>query len=132
MLTAILTAIITADPASLPASLPADLDVPQALVELLKSLGGLKGATALGIAVAVTQAVMLFFRTPLANFAGKWRLTIVASVSVVATVIALMASGLPFLACLVHAGTLTALQVAGNQFVKQFSEKADTKPGGSS
>ena len=131
MLTILIALSIVADPATMPASLPSDLDAPMAIVELIKSLGGLKGATALGIAVVVTQAVMLFFRTPLANFAGKWRLTIVAAISVVSTVVALMASGLPFLDTLVHAGTLTALQVAGNQVVKQFTEKADTSTGGS-
>ncbi len=131
MLTMILTAILSAvEPATLPSSVPADLDLPQAIAMLLSSLGGLKGAGALGIAVVVTQAVMLFFRTPLAKFAGKWRLAIVAGVSVVSTVIALKATGLDFLACLVHAGTITSLQVFGNQLVKQFSEKADTGSGG--
>jgi type IV secretory pathway VirB2 component (pilin) len=51
------------------ASLPADLPTDQALEIFVKSLGGLKGASALAIALVVVQAVMLFFRTPLANFA---------------------------------------------------------------
>lgn len=118
------------DPASLPVLLPtADLSTEQALGELLKSLGGFKGATALGIVFLVVQASLLFFRTKLADFAGKWKLVIVTALSLVGGVIGLLVSGVPLLAALTHATTFTSLQVFGNQFIKQFAEKNPTPVG---
>lgn len=114
------------EPASLPTT---DLTTDQAFGELLKSLGGFKGATALGIVFLVIQAVLLFFRTKLANFAGKWKLLIVTGLSLVGGVIALLVSGVPLLMALTHSTTFAALQVFGNQFVKQLAEKNATPTG---
>ena len=83
----------------------------------------LKGAGAMAIAAAVVQTIMRFFKTPLASFAGKWRLFIVACLSLVATVLSGMAAGASFWACLVSGATLTAFQVLMNQIYKQFVEK---------
>lgn len=106
------------------ASLPVDLSTQDALSQLLSTLGGIKGATVLGITAVVLQAVLLFFRTSLASFAGKWRLLIVAGLSLVSGTIALVATGTPFLQALGDANTLAALQVLGHQTIKQFTEKA--------
>ncbi len=123
-------ALAQVEPASLPVLLPTtDLTTDQALGELLKSLGGFKGATALGIVFLVVQALLLFFRTKLADFAGKWKLVIVTALSLVGGVIGLLVSGVPLLAALTHATTFTSLQVFGNQFIKQFAEKPATAPG---
>jgi len=117
----LLSALVGADaPASLPT---ADLDVGEALKQLLASLGGLKGASALGIAVFVVQGVLLFFRTQLASFTGKWRLLIVTGLSLVAGVLGLSMAGVPWTTALVHANTIAALQVFIHQLVKQLSEK---------
>jgi hypothetical protein len=72
----------------------------------------------------VLQAIMLFFRTPLANFAGKWRFLIVAGTSLVAGTVALIATGTPVLAALAHANTLAATQVFFHQLVTQFQKPA--------
>jgi hypothetical protein len=106
------------------ASLPVDLSTQDALGQLLSSLGGVKGASALGIIAVVLQAIMLFFRTPLANFAGKWRFLIVAGTSLVAGTVALIATGTPVLAALAHANTLAATQVFFHQLVTQFQKPA--------
>lgn len=106
----------------LPASMPADVDTGTALSMFIASLGGMKGVTALGVALVIVQGVLLFFRTPLAGFAGKWRLVIVSGVAVVSGVLALVASGVPVLAALLHGTTFAGLQVFGNQFVKQFQK----------
>lgn len=114
---------------SLPASFPVtELPADQALAQLVGLLGGLKGATALGIAVAVTQAVMLFFRTPLANFAGKWKLTIVSLLSCVATYLGLVSSGASWGVALLAAPFMAAIQVLASQFFLQF--KKDQAPTG--
>ncbi len=104
------------------ASLPVDLSTEDALGQLLNSLGGIKGATVLGIVGLVLQSALLFFRTPLANFAGKWRLLIVAGISLVAGTVALVVSGVPVLAALGHANTLAATQVFFHQFIQQFKK----------
>lgn len=105
-----------------PASLPVDLSTGEALELLIKSIGGLKGAGALAIVAFCVQAVMLFFRTPLADFAGKWKLLIVSLLSLVGGVLALKLTGLDWLGSLVHSSTLTAVTVFGNQVLKQFKK----------
>jgi len=114
--------LLGVDPASLPVSVPADLEIGEALAQLVASLGGLKGASALGIAVVAVQAVLFFFRTKLAEFAGKWRLVIVTGLTVVVGILALVASGVPLMAALTHASTASAFSVLLNQFMKQFKK----------
>lgn len=92
---------------------------------LLAALGGLKGASAVAIAVVVVQGLMLLLRTSLGEMAGKWRLLIVYLLSIVSVVLALKVSGVDLGAALVHANTLAALQVFLNQVFKQFFQKAD-------
>ncbi len=110
--------------ASLPATLPVDLAVDDALGQLVLSFGGLRGATALGIAVFVVQALLFFFRTKLAEFAGKWRLLVVAGLNLVFVLLALLAAGVPFLASLTHTSTALAFQVLLNQVFKQVKKEA--------
>lgn len=110
---------------SMPASLPVDLPTDQALALFLQSLGGLKGAGALAIAVVVVQAIMLFFRTPLATFAGKYRLLIVGGLSIVAGFIALLATGLDWKLALMNTGVIGPIQVFIHQIVKQISPEAE-------
>lgn len=105
------------------ASMPVEIPVDVALGELLKIVGGMKGFSALGIAMLVTQAVMLFFRTPLANFAGKWKLLIASGVAIVASFLGLLASGVEWKLALVHGTVLAAVNVFLHQLVKQVAEK---------
>lgn len=106
-----------------PASAPVDLEIGEALSQLVASLGGLKGATAVGIALLVVQAVMFFFRTKLAEFAGKWRLVIVTGLTLVTVVLGLVATGMPWMAALTNASTASAFSVLLNQFMKQFKKE---------
>lgn len=100
---------------------PSQMDI----MAFLAALGGLKGASALVIAAAVVQGIMLALRSSVGNFLGKWRLTAVLLLSVVAGVIALRISGVSLGAALMHSTTLAALQVLANQIYKQFFEKKD-------
>lgn len=93
------------------------------LGKLLESLGGLKGASAMGIAAVVVQAIMLFFRSSLGDFAGKYRLLLVYFLSLVSGVLSLKLAGIDFGAAVLHSNTLAAAQVFLNQAVKQFFVK---------
>ena len=90
-------------------------------------IGQGKGASGLGLAVLITQAFMLFFRTEMASFAGKWKLTIVTGLSVAVGIMALKTSGAEWAAAIFNSVTLTAIQVFIHQLVKQLKEK-DQKP----
>ncbi len=112
-----------------PATLPADLGFGDALTQALQFIGGLKGASALAISAAAVQIVMLVFRTKLAEFTGLWRWFIYSGLSLVAGVLAVVATGVSWPAALLSAPTMTAL---GNwlhqlpaQAVKAKEEKAE-------
>lgn len=116
----------------LPGTDPADAEKPLETGEFLKalvdSLGGFVGASAMAIAALVVQLLMLLFRTPLASFAGKWRLLIVYAMSVAAGILCLMVAGVDWKAALLHSQTLASLQVLIHQIWKQFVEKKDEVP----
>ncbi len=95
------------------------------LMKLWQFVGGVKGMQGLVLAAAAVQTVMLFFRSPLSTFAGKYRLLIVLGLSVIASIVGLMSQGLGLVAALVHGTTLAAGQVLAHQVYKQFIIKAD-------
>jgi hypothetical protein len=88
---------------------------------ILAGIGGLKGAA---LAVAVVQGLMLFFRTPLANFAGKWKLVVVSGLSFIMAFLAIMVTGASWQSALFNGAVLSAFQVFANQAYKQATEKA--------
>lgn len=92
------------------------------IMNWLKAIGGLKGATALAIAVFVVQGIMLFFRSQLASFAGVWQLLIVNGLTLVFGVLALKLSGVDWVSCLLSSQTLAALQVFIHQLITQIKK----------
>lgn len=116
----------------LPGTDPDDLDDPLATVDFLKalvdSIGGMKGAGVMVLVVIVVQLLMLFLRTPLAAFAGKWKMLIIYSLSMVGGLLALMAADVDWKAALLHSNTLAAVQTWLHQIWKQFVVKKDEKP----
>lgn len=95
------------------------------LIKLLQSVGGLKGASALAIAVVAVQALLLFFRSSFAKFSGASQLLIVNALTLVAGVLALKVSGgVEWSAALLHSQTLAALQVFFHQVLKQVKKPA--------
>lgn len=107
------------------ASLPVELTTDQAFAELAKVIGGMHGASALGIAVAVTQIIMLIFRSPIGNLTGKWKLLIVTVISLVSTYLGLIASGAPWGVSLIAGPIVAGVQVLVHQAIVLF------KPGAS-
>jgi hypothetical protein len=93
---------------------------------LIQSIGGFSGASTLVAVGLVVQILMKFIGTPWADLlfgaaSGKWKLLIVAVLSLAGGVLGLMtAGGLTLGAALVHSATLTAVMVLFNQVYKQF------------
>ena len=86
-------------------------------------VGQLHGASVLVVVAGVVQLLMKFFSTSLANFAGKYRLLVILSLTLVGSVIGLMSQGMTLSAALLNGATLTAFQVLINQIYKQFIQK---------
>jgi hypothetical protein len=94
------------------------------LLKLVQSLGGIKGAGVLAIVAVVVQALLLFFRSSFAKFAGATQLLIVNGLTLVLGVVSLKATGsIEWSAALLHSQTLAALQVLGHQVLKQITKK---------
>jgi len=105
-----------------------DLDSGIFISAVVTAMGGMSGLGALGIVALIVQLIMLFFRTPLASFAGKWKLVIVLSLSLIGGFLAQMFNGIPWYGALLSAGSLTAIQVLANQVWKQFfTDKGEQK-----
>jgi len=105
-----------------------DLDSGIFISAVVTAMGGMSGLGALGIVALCIQLLMLFFRTPLASFAGKWKLVIDLSLSLVGGFLAQMFNGLPWYGALLSAGSLTAVQVLVNQIWKQFLTDKGNQP----
>lgn len=118
---------VAADPSPLASLAPVAAATPQPptgdeLKAFFESIGGWRGAGALGMAMILAQGVMLILRTQAGEMLGKWRLLILYSVTVVACVAGLKIAGVDWGAALVHSQTLTALQVWAHQIFTQFIE----------
>lgn len=90
--------------------------------KLLELLGQVKGASVMAVAMIVAQAVMYFFRTPLADFAGKYKLAVVAVVNLVVVVLGGLVSGLPLLGAIFNQAVFVAIQIAVNELLKHIKE----------
>lgn len=101
---------------------------PDFLEYLLKSLGGIHGASALGAAGIVVQILIKALDQPFANrfFSGMngfGKIALVSALTFTAAPLGLMAgAGLTFSAAMVHSSTLAAFMVFINQLYKQAKE----------
>lgn len=91
--------------------------------ELLKVLGGIKSMGVAAAVVAFTQLAMVFFRTEMSNFAGKWKLVVVLGLSVVFSIAGGIGAGLSLSQSLFSGATLSALQVFAFEFYKHWTDK---------
>ena len=96
----------------------------QFFTAMFAMLGGVKGASVLTVVTLAIQLLLKFFQTSLASFAGKYRLLIVLVLSLVGSVVGLMAAGASFPAAVMSGATIAAFQVLFNQIFKQFVTKA--------
>lgn len=89
-----------------------------AFLGLLGGLGSLKGAA---LAMLIIQGLMLLFRSPLANFAGKWKLSIILGLSFFMAFVGVLASGKHWTQAIFDGAVISAFQVFANQMWKQFA-----------
>ena len=114
------------------AGMPADLPDEEFLKMLLASIGGLSGASALGVAAIVVQLLVALLRT---NMVGKlwqkipgiWKIISIMSMSAVSSVVTMTSQGVSVGAALIHSSVLSALMVLGNEIYKHFTEKKAVK-----
>ena len=112
----------------LPTPLP-ELPTADWLMLMVAAIGGMKGMSALAIAASVSQLLLKFLSTPLAKFAGKYKLLAVTGLTLVTGVLALMvASDMSMFVALMHSTTLAAFQVFVHQIWKQFVKKSNELP----
>lgn len=101
----------------------------QFIMDLIQSIGGLKGAGAMAIGLVVAQLLVKFLKTPIAgslmkNVNGKAKLIIVSLLTVASAVLSLKAStDISWIAALTHSSVLATISVYFHQFYKEFIEK---------
>lgn len=101
---------------------------------LLASIGGVKGAGALGIAALVVQALLRIANWDLlgglwGKIPGFWKLITVMVLSYASGVLSLVAQGVSVGAALIHSTVLASVMVLGNQLYKQWDDlKSPKKP----
>jgi hypothetical protein len=102
--------------------------------DVLKSVFSLvtsyKEMSAFALALAVVQLLtkvlsLQSLGSIFPNLTGKMKLVMITFLSLVAGVISLKVSGLSWLECIMHSGTLAAVQVFGHQFYKEFIQKKE-------
>lgn len=96
--------------------------------ELLKLLGGWKGMEVKALVVALVQLAITFLRTPFGAVAGKWKLVLVLALSIVATVLGHLFSGMSLVQALLDGTVLAAVQVFANELVKHLTQKPVLHP----
>lgn len=90
------------------------------LKQVWATLSGIKGASTLAAVAAVVQTIMVFFKTSLADVAGKYKLVLVSLLSLVGAVVAGLLQGETWIQILTNGGVLAAGQVFLHQIVSEF------------
>lgn len=98
------------------------------LLQILTFVSTMKGLSTVALAAGITQLVMVFFKTPLAGFAGKYKLLLVSALTPIALLLAAMATGVSLKGALGQAPVITAIQVLVHQILKQFTESEQPQP----
>lgn len=98
---------------------PTDADV---LAQILKLVGGIGGASALAIAVLVTQTLAVVFSSHWGDLLGKWKLAAVYLMSVLIPVLQALASGSSLIGAVLNGTVIAAVQVFINEVLKHWKE----------
>lgn len=99
------------------------LPVGDALQSFIGLIGGVKGASVLGLALLIVQGVLYAFRGLFDKIHGGWKYFVVTTLSLGVVVLGQMVAGAPLFAALLNGSTLAAVQVWINQGFKQFAKK---------
>ncbi len=126
--------LASADDAGVPVQVILDPVTNEAFLKLLlESIGGMKGAGALGLAFIVSKLLIALFKTKFVDgffnkIDGAWKLTVVLVLSLASGVLGLSVAGVPIAAALIHSATLSSFMVLVNQIYKQFFAKEERAP----
>ena len=90
---------------------------------LMKSLGGVKGASSMAIAVLVAQVGLKLIQTSAGELLGKYKLLVVAGLTMLVSIVGMMVTGTELLPALLGSSGIAAVQVFLHQIYKQFFEK---------
>ena len=103
-----------------------------ALMQIMQLIGGVKGATGLGLALIIGKILMAvfqsdlvtnFFVVSLKDIHGKYKFAVVSLLTLALAVLAQMQAGQTLVAALLNGSVLTMASVYFNQFYKQFFTK---------
>lgn len=100
---------------------PVSLEV--LLKEILLFVTTVNGMAAMVIAAAVSQLLMLFFRSPLAMFVGNIKLIMVAIFSLGGLIMGALITGSNIVEAIGQEPVLVSMQVLVHQIWKQFFKK---------
>lgn len=97
---------------------------------LVESIGGVKGASTLGVLFIVVKLILSFFDTPMfesffgSKIKGPMKLTIVLGLSFLSSLLTqVYVNQLSWGAAIIHSGTFSMLVAFSNQVYKQYFEK---------
>lgn len=91
--------------------------------QFLVALGGAKTLGTMGVVALVVQGLMLVLKSSVGTWAGKYRMTLLALLTMLGGIIGLKNGGSDWASVLTHSTTLVAVQVFLHQIYKQFVEK---------
>jgi len=119
----VLSQALGIDPAPLiPAMPPPNSDD---LGKFFDSLGNLRGASAMVVAVFCVQVVIAFLKSKLGEFAGKYQYLTVYGLTLISGILSLKSVGLDWAAAALHANSLAAAQVFLHQGFTLFIKARD-------
>jgi hypothetical protein len=104
--------------------LPLPIEIPPVtesdIKAFLAALGGAETIGTMGIIAIIVQALILFAKSTIGKFAGKWQLTLVMVLTFIGGILGLKMNGMDWGSVLIHSSTITAAQVLFYQLYKQF------------
>jgi len=90
--------------------------------------GGVKGMSTLGVAAALSQLLLKMMGSPLAKYAGKYKLVLITLLTLVSGVTGLMlTTEMSVWAAMMNSASIVAFQVFVHQIYVQFVKKGDEK-----
>lgn len=86
----------------------------------LAAIGGAQNIGTMGIIALSVQALLLFSKSTVGRFAGRWQLALVMLLTFIGGILGLKLNGMDWGSVLIHSSTIGAAQVLFYQIYKQF------------
>jgi len=93
---------------------------------VFNNIGEFKGATSLGVTFLIVQILVKLFETKVGALIGKWKLTIVAFLTLIVGTLGMsISTNVSIVTAIFSSANLVLLQAFGHQVYKQFFIKED-------